>query len=129
MDLDENALLSKLRSTFRSEAPGKIRIIRRALFEASRNSSKQNRPDVLREIHNLKGISRIASLPEIQMLCEKIERLLKNLDYPTPPTAYQAIMESLELIEELSPFDEPNDQRAATMCARLDDLLCLSRVE
>ena len=66
MDLDENALLLKLRGTFRSEAPGKTRFIRRSLFEAGRNSSSQNRADVLREIHNLASA---ASLHYLRFRC------------------------------------------------------------
>ncbi|MBX9688762.1 MAG: Hpt domain-containing protein [Candidatus Obscuribacterales bacterium] len=122
MVLDEALLLKKLRDTFRAEAPQKLRLLRRWLFEACRDQAAAdlNRSDFLRELHNLKGISRIAGLPAIQNLCAGSERILRVGAYPPDKKeAYETIMEAFQQIEDLIPGDEAPAELAQDLCSRL----------
>jgi chemotaxis protein histidine kinase CheA len=123
MKQSERELLQKLRSTFRSEAPVKLRMVRRILYEAFKKNSGDGKADLLRELHNLKGISRIASMSTIQALCELSERLLRSHEFPPPAEIYEAVMEALQIIEELLPCDESESTKYDALRARLEQLV------
>lgn len=122
MAIDEAAFLDTLRSTFREEAPQKLRVIRRALFVCFKEGHGAERACVLRELHNLKGISRIAALPAINALSEALEALLKNCNFPPPKSVYDIAMEGLQLIEDLVPHNDDPEQKSTDLCQRLSSL-------
>ena len=123
MKQSEKDLLQKLRTTFRSEAPIKLRMVRRLLYEAFKKNTIEGKADLLRELHNLKGISRIASMSAIQSLCESSERILRSQDFPPTSEIYEAVMETLQVIEELLPDDDNQSNQCLALRTKLEQLV------
>lgn len=119
MALDEQALLRKLRQTFREEGPRKIAVVRRRLYESFKFGQSEGKTEMMRELHNLKGASRIAALAAVNELCELMEKLLKKSNLPLLSSTYDVIMEGLTLIEELIISGEDSDRHVENLKDRL----------
>jgi HPt (histidine-containing phosphotransfer) domain-containing protein len=91
--------------------------------------SPEQYSEILRELHNLKGISRISALDAIQTLCESIYRLAKNCQYPPQKEVYELSMEGLQLVEVMIPLDDVDDSKSSELCRRISDLLALQDSE
>ena len=106
MNLDEQELLRKLRQTFKGEAPIKIAVVRRRLYESNKFQSSERSAEMMRELHNLKGGSRIVALPIVNSFCEMMEKLLKQCDFPVDEKTYTLLMEGLDSLDELVSSNE-----------------------
>jgi two-component system, chemotaxis family, sensor kinase CheA len=77
MNLNEEALLKRLRVTFLSEAEEHMRVISAGLIEIRRQIEPDKRSAIIeasfRSSHSLKGASAAVNLPEIESICHALE--------------------------------------------------------
>ncbi|WP_258239792.1 hybrid sensor histidine kinase/response regulator [Pseudidiomarina homiensis] len=77
MAVDRQALLARLRESFKAEAHERLAVIREELKAWQKNDCTTTSIDtVFREVHSLKGAARAAGLTNVEKLCHDWEHLL-----------------------------------------------------